>query len=269
MLRDNGINFSRKDTAGKTPTMLAIKNNTVEVFQFLVECGSEITSKECDKTTALHKVVQHGSTTLLRKLLSIGAKVNLKNKDGQTPLHRACQSGNSDMVQELMQNNCDVLSQDKKGQTALHVAAKYDNAGCANMLVTSCAGKTNKKMLNMTDKEGRTPLTTSFMYDSSNVTSLVVAAMKKFRLFTNSNSILQNAFAFGVEYALLDDIERQCPAAKSIEEIAKLNRLVSVHFRFAHQSIKFYIDVVHHCTRFHNLIQKKSFVHKKVSIVTK
>ena len=185
--------------------MVAIRQNSVEVFQLLLEFGATITAEQCNETAALHKVAQHGSVDLLKTLLSIGADVNHLNSDGQLALHRACQSGDSDMVQVLLDQGSSADVQDKDGLTPLHVAAKYNAVNCCELLMHVL--KTPDSIVHVLDSKKRSVLGCSFYYSSEDVICLFIRTLKKRQIRLSD---LKDAITCGVNCELLNKLNQLC-----------------------------------------------------------
>ena len=86
---------------------------------------------------ALHTPAKNGNMDAFRKVLTDNPKIDIsnKNKNGNTPLHKACQYGNLSIVTHLIGLGADINSKNRDGYTPLHLAAmKGKTATCEELL---------------------------------------------------------------------------------------------------------------------------------------
>jgi uncharacterized protein len=72
-------------------------------------------------------------------LLQQGADITIKDNDGLTALHRAAKEGNEAVVGVLLEMKADIYAETRSRQTALHLAVLSRHAAVVNMLVANGA----------------------------------------------------------------------------------------------------------------------------------
>ena len=74
------------------------------------------------------------SVDLIQYLLSVGANLSLQNEQGLTALHVACQIGWIEGVKELIRVNAAMIP-DKNGNLPTHIAAQQNNKEMIQLFV--------------------------------------------------------------------------------------------------------------------------------------
>ncbi|XP_057653993.1 histone-lysine N-methyltransferase EHMT1 [Diorhabda carinulata] len=160
------------DKEQNTPLMLAITTHKIDVVQYLVRAGSDITLKGTDGMTALHVSSKCGNLQACKILLETGASIknyiNSQDDGGWTPLVWACENGFSEItdflisegadpklrdveynealhwaafsgcshiVELLLNRGCDVNTLNAHGESPLHIAAREDRYNCVVVLI--------------------------------------------------------------------------------------------------------------------------------------
>lgn len=92
---------------------------------------------------ALHLPAKNGNMDAFRKVLTDNPKIDIsnKNKNGNTPLHKACQYGNISIVTELVGLGADINAKNRDGYTPLHLAAMKGKTDACEELLTLGAEK--------------------------------------------------------------------------------------------------------------------------------
>lgn len=118
----------------------------------------DVTKRDSDGQTILHKIAVYdwGSLDDLKTLVSRGADVNAVDNDGFTPLHLAAMSGFADKARYLIDHGANLRPTTKGGATPLHLAAERRRTNVE--LLDLLAGPSTNRAVNLTDKEGNTPL---------------------------------------------------------------------------------------------------------------
>ncbi|XP_018328199.1 ankyrin repeat domain-containing protein 49-like [Agrilus planipennis] len=128
VLKDPGlVNVADKD--GYTPLHRACYNNHVEVVEFLLENGADISAKTLMLWQPLHSACQWNHKECVLRLIQHGADVNAASEGGQTPLHIATSHGTSyESVQLLLMHpyiNPNILNNNK--ETPFDIAKRASN----------------------------------------------------------------------------------------------------------------------------------------------
>lgn len=102
-----------KDLNFRTLLHWAVKNNRIEIVNFLLTYNCDINAQDNKGLTALHyaanKDINFENNSLEQMVLLIerGANINLRDISGNTPLHIACRGGNIDLIQTLISHGAD------------------------------------------------------------------------------------------------------------------------------------------------------------------
>jgi len=104
--------------------MMAALRGNAKMVRLLLEHGADVSAREFDGATALHRAVFSQSPEVVRLLLEAGIDVNARNADGRTALHVALAlSGigtpedRRDVIVLLLEHGADVSIRDKAGRT--------------------------------------------------------------------------------------------------------------------------------------------------------
>eukprot|EP01100_Stratorugosa_tubuloviscum_P014179 TRINITY_DN7438_c1_g1_i1.p1 TRINITY_DN7438_c1_g1~~TRINITY_DN7438_c1_g1_i1.p1 ORF type:complete len:329 (+),score=136.01 TRINITY_DN7438_c1_g1_i1:161-1147(+) len=125
-----GVNINERDRRGQTPIYTAAKSDNVEFIKLLFEISKHqkksIDPTQADKfgNTPLHVAVSNNNIEIARILLTNGAEVNFVNLAGRTALHIMVEKGSSVQFAGILidEFKANVNAQDKQGLTALHLA---------------------------------------------------------------------------------------------------------------------------------------------------
>jgi ankyrin repeat protein len=104
------------------------------------------------ETPLLLVASEEDTSKTLGILLAYGANVSKRNDDGLTPLHRAASWGDATMIQLLLDAGADIEAQDNEGDTPLQYASTHQNGVAAEALLCHHANVNNR------NKHGTTPL---------------------------------------------------------------------------------------------------------------
>merc|ERR1719334_1260926 len=117
-----------------------------------------------DGHTMLNMALKDNDIDMMQFLLKHNANVHQKDDKGRTPLFVAAQYNRIDFIQFLLKQNAAVSVTDESGSTAFHVAANAGHIGALKMIyehiITICNGEKQKinEFVNATDLNGLTPL---------------------------------------------------------------------------------------------------------------
>jgi ankyrin repeat protein len=110
--------------------MLWHKTPSVDLIEFVLLHGADITHRDIDQRTALHHFActddGHGRD-MVRTLVRHGADVHAVSIHLQTPLHLACGRGLVDVATELLLHGSLPFREDRQGQTPFHIACNKSN----------------------------------------------------------------------------------------------------------------------------------------------
>lgn len=152
-----GTKVDMRDSARRTPLLLATHANHVEVARLLIEAGADVNAKDTIHDTPFLYAGAEGRNEILRHILATG-KANLKdtNRYGGVALIPAAHHGHPETVRILLETGIDVNHVNKLGWTALMETVILGDGGpiyqeIARLLMEAGAGQ-------IPDRDGTTPL---------------------------------------------------------------------------------------------------------------
>lgn len=90
------------DTEGNAPIHLAIKQDKLDMVNYLVSHGANKNIADGDGNTPLHLLIPKGDVERVRFLVMQGADVNARNKAGKTPYTICAEYNNAPMAQIIV-----------------------------------------------------------------------------------------------------------------------------------------------------------------------
>ena len=81
-----GLETDSRNNDGITPLMRAALRGKQSAFQVLIQNGADLTLKDNNGCSLLHKATQGGNTSIVNELLSLGLERDSRNTYGVTPL---------------------------------------------------------------------------------------------------------------------------------------------------------------------------------------
>ncbi|XP_046335737.2 transient receptor potential cation channel subfamily A member 1 homolog isoform X1 [Haliotis rufescens] len=163
-LKENGADFTMKDTYGQTPLhYAAIHGNVVAARDILAfQDINIIESEDNQNMRALHVAALYDELGVAKLLLNAGAEIRCMDHETSTPLHHACSSGNLPLVKmlfEIAEKNPEknvtellVKDQDVEGSTCLHLAVENGHSEITHLCVQKGAN------VNQSRSDGLFPL---------------------------------------------------------------------------------------------------------------
>jgi ankyrin repeat protein len=125
LLVARGAQLNSRDARGRTPLIIAVLANNMEVANVLLSAGADLEATDSERDhSALSWAACWGLITTAEFLLSKGAQINHRTgPDGDTPLHRAvvCCKG-AEMIRYLVAHGADVNATNKKGLTPMQLS---------------------------------------------------------------------------------------------------------------------------------------------------
>ena len=119
-----------------TPLMAAVKNNQIEVVEYLLD-KKVSTAPVPFSTTALHLAAERNHFECIRLLLRHNALVDpLKgNRDRETPLHLATHQGFVESASLLLEHGADPNAKNGRGEMPLHLACQVKSPPLISLLL--------------------------------------------------------------------------------------------------------------------------------------
>ncbi|XP_059472246.1 ankyrin repeat domain-containing protein 27-like isoform X2 [Neocloeon triangulifer] len=135
------VGLSSTNEKGLTALHVACRHGRLEIAEFLLEIGAQVTAKDLQGNTPLHYAAIGGHQHLLLLLLNSKASPNSMNNNGNTPLHFAAQNGHETCLKALIYfcehvgRPINVNWPNSNGDIPLHHAAKWGYEGIAQILL--------------------------------------------------------------------------------------------------------------------------------------
>ena len=147
--------IDHKYQLGFTLLHYAVKENKLEVIEYLVSSGCDINAVDDEGQTPLHKSTVFGHAESAKLLIDKGANVNQIDNNGDTPLHVAIKSGGDFNVVKVLIEKANLGIQNNDEQNVLHVAVRYHKVDSINFILNH---KQAPALITTTDKDGLTPI---------------------------------------------------------------------------------------------------------------
>jgi hypothetical protein len=150
----------------QTPLMYAIRNNKLELFNYIIDQPSiDVNALEYG-LAPIHVITFENNVEMLRLLLRKSTvDVNIQNSEDKTALHLA---SSSELIQELLSaSDIDPNSQDGYGNTPLHEAVNKQNETKLKLLLADTRVQTD-----ILNNEHNAPETVAAIYGYRNIYQL-------------------------------------------------------------------------------------------------
>ncbi|XP_048242568.1 serine/threonine-protein phosphatase 6 regulatory ankyrin repeat subunit B-like isoform X4 [Haliotis rufescens] len=175
-LLDNGAEITQEDKEGSIPLHYACSTGCLEMVNLLIAKGkSEIVTmvekKAMGGNTCLHIAIENGHEGIIQKLLQNDSKVLVARDDGMLPVHLAVISGNLNVVKSIV-SKAGLHQRDtenKAESTTLHLAAQYNQLEVARYLLEKSSSLVAK-----TDSESNTPLHVAAFFNHWEIIGLLM-----------------------------------------------------------------------------------------------
>jgi len=118
MLLEHGGQVGLTITDGKTPLHLAVQQSLFDMITFLLAKGADPRTKTQQNVSCLHFAASEGDKPTIEKFLSLGNNVNEQNANGKTPLHVAAEKNHIDAIKVLLNSGGDKRIKDSWGRLA-------------------------------------------------------------------------------------------------------------------------------------------------------
>jgi ankyrin repeat protein len=153
-LAAEGVDLSRADEAGKTPTFRAVQNSHADVLDFLASQGVSIVTEQ---PSTLHQACVRGNAAVVELLLAHGADAQKTDGTGALAANVAAEFGQVEVLRVLGAHGVNMAAVDAHGMNTAHAAGlgghpdvlKYVGGG--GKVEASAAG-----LMIAQDKKGKT-----------------------------------------------------------------------------------------------------------------
>ncbi|KAJ3102628.1 hypothetical protein HDU96_009575 [Phlyctochytrium bullatum] len=150
--------------SGFLPLHLASRAGHAEVAGLLLRAMRGVGDREfspdaCNKhgVTPLILASTFGRVEVIKMLLAAGAKVDAQGYENRTALWEAASNGQNEAIKVLLDHGASVVAQDVQQATPVHAAARLNHVEAIGLLLGG-GGPLQKAAVNLTDREGSTPL---------------------------------------------------------------------------------------------------------------
>ena len=143
-----------RDKTGCSLLLISGLSGSVELVKHLISKGCNVTDKDNDGETVLHKACNEGYKELVQYLVvSYPDILTIRDKWGQSPFLVSGYSGSVELVKYLISKGCDVMYKDNDGETILYKACDENKLELVKYLVEKCP-----ELLTMRDEDGQSPI---------------------------------------------------------------------------------------------------------------
>jgi ankyrin repeat protein len=120
---------------GVTPIIYAIKIQSKDMVELLLNCGADINKPDINGKTPLMYAITHGDKDMVKLLIEAGADVNVKDNYGLTPLMLAVKGCNPDILDLLIRAGADINKEDDNGKTPIMYSIIHGNKDMVKLLL--------------------------------------------------------------------------------------------------------------------------------------
>ena len=125
---------SARDANGDTPLHRAVETGMLRLTRALLTAGADPQARTRNGETALHLATLHPEADFADLLLAAKADPRLQNADGESPLHWAALSGHIVVAQRLLARGADPRLRTRKGQSARDYAQREGHQEIVRLL---------------------------------------------------------------------------------------------------------------------------------------
>ncbi|XP_071095493.1 putative ankyrin repeat protein RF_0381 [Haliotis cracherodii] len=146
LLVSKGADLTLLDDKGSTFVDLAIRGGNTEIVEYVLQQNSvDINKKHCGLTPVMLAVV-NGKLDVFNFLVQKGADLSVMHADHETTLHMACKGGNIEIVKYALEQKIDAMSSNgMDGNAAAVIAARRGRRDIFDLLVKKGANLTMKE----------------------------------------------------------------------------------------------------------------------------
>ena len=136
LLENYNFDLYMKDNGGQCVVHYASYNGSLELFQYLVEKGSNVYRQTNDGMNCLHIAAWNGNFRLCKLLLwNYNFDVHMSDDDGKCVIHYASENVNLELFQFLVEKGSNVYRQTRDGTNCLHMAASIGHFRLCKVLL--------------------------------------------------------------------------------------------------------------------------------------
>ncbi|XP_046330259.2 ankyrin repeat domain-containing protein 50-like [Haliotis rufescens] len=207
LLAHGNVDTNGRGSDGVTPIMAAARNGHKQVFDMLVEQGSDLSFVDGHSNNVLHHACRGGCLDIVEFILTqVVVDINRRGRNGLSPVMIAAEKGHKEIFYLLVSKECDLKGVSKLGNNILHCAAC---GGCVEVAEYLLSQKTVD--LNSKGHGGITPVLMAALMNQHEMFLLLVnTGCDLTTTDANKDDVLHQACRGGatsiVEYVLSQDI---------------------------------------------------------------
>ena len=181
--------INKADIFGNTAILYAAYRGNIFIVKSLIECGADINITSKKGLNVLHMAAQGNNPNLIIYFIKkYNISVLSQDEQGNTPLHWACYNSSEEAINFLlsyMTDKKDINIKNKEGKTPLHISILTEKPSLIKKLIKRGAD------INIKDKEGKTPidLAQEITGVESRVTSILIGTKKEKSLFEKISTL--------------------------------------------------------------------------------
>ncbi|XP_071094922.1 putative ankyrin repeat protein RF_0381 [Haliotis cracherodii] len=170
ILSQGRANINTRGQNGTTPVMIAAVKGHREMFELLVEKGSDLSLLDDDDNNILHLACREGNVEVVKYIHSQNI-IDIESRGAfeETPLMFAAEFGKGEVFSYLMEIGANISKVDRGSENILHLSCKGGNVEIVDYVL-----KQNVIDLNSREKEGMTPLLLSAYLGESDAFDLLI-----------------------------------------------------------------------------------------------
>ncbi len=152
-----GADLETRDASGRTPLLVAVTEDRVEIAEILVKAGADPDALDGRHDTPWLVTGVTGSVAMAKVLMSAKPDLTITNRFGGVSLIPASERGHVEYVRLVAASGIDVDHVNDLGWTALLEAVVLGDGGTRHQEVVRALLEAGAKV-NLADKDGVTPL---------------------------------------------------------------------------------------------------------------
>ncbi|XP_067659868.1 ankyrin-3-like [Haliotis asinina] len=189
----------------KTPVMIAAEKADIDMFDFLVRKGADLSLVDVASNTVLHFACDGGNLEIISYILTQNAVgINSCGEDNWTPAMKAALQGHKDVFDLLVSKGADLSLVDGDRNTILHLACEGGNLDIVKYIL-----KQNTVNINSLGENGWTPAMKAALKGHKDVFNLIVTQGADLSLMQEEGDSILHAACKGGNVKIVNNILSQ------------------------------------------------------------
>lgn len=184
-LLENGFSVNRRNQAGETALMIAVKRNSLSIVDFLLSVGSDPTINNLDGVSLLMASFKTNNKPLIQRLISIDEiNIEIKDNNNNSLLHYAAAEGQLDFVKIFTGMKANIHDENNFGETPIFPASRNGHLEIVNFLISKGA-----EVIHL-NNQGETPIVVARLAGYSEVEASLKGAWS-YKKYTETKNEIQ------------------------------------------------------------------------------